>query len=44
LQLLALGPDRTEQVLPRFIEGLGAVRLQVGRQLFEINSRFSKIA
>jgi len=38
-----LGLDCTEQVLPRFIEGLGTLRLQVGRQLFEINSRFSKI-
>ena len=42
LQLLALGLDRTEQVLPRFIEGLGALRLQVGCQFFEINPRLSK--
>jgi len=42
-QLRALGLDRAKQTLPRFIEGLGALRLQVGRQLFEIDSRFSKI-
>jgi len=36
LQFLSLGFDRAEQVLPRFIEGLGAQRLQIGRQLFEI--------
>jgi len=34
-QLFALGLDRTEQVLPRFIEGLGALRFQVGRQLIK---------
>jgi hypothetical protein len=44
LQRFALGLDRPEQLLPRFIEGLGALRLQVGRRQFEINSGLSKIA
>jgi hypothetical protein len=43
LQFLALGLDRAEQVLPRFIVGLGALRLQVGRQLFEIDSCLLKV-
>ena len=43
LQIFALGLDGTEQVLPRFIEGFGTLGLQVGRQLFEIDSRLSKI-
>jgi len=30
VQLLALGLDSAEQVLPRVIEGLDALRLQVG--------------
>jgi len=43
LQLPALSLGCTERVLPRCIEGLGALRLQGGRQLFEIDSRFSKV-
>jgi hypothetical protein len=35
--------DRAEQVLPRFIEGLCALQLQVCGQMFEIDSRFSKV-
>jgi len=43
LQLPALSLDCTKQVLPRSIKGLCALRLQIGRQLFEIDSRFSKV-
>ena len=37
MQLFALGLDRTEQVLPRFIEGLGALRfLRASRRNTEL--------
>jgi hypothetical protein len=39
---LALALDRGEQVLPRFVEGLGALRFEISCQFFEINSRRSK--
>ena len=39
LRLLSLGLD----VLPRVIEGLGDLKLQVSRQLFQISSCLSQI-
>jgi hypothetical protein len=42
LQFLTLGFDHAEQVLPRFIEGLSALRVQIGSQFFKINPNRSK--
>jgi len=40
--LFVPGKACAEQVLPRFIEGLGAMRVQIGRQFFEINPNRSQ--
>jgi hypothetical protein len=42
-QFFALGLDWAEQVLARFIEGLGALRLQIGCQLLKSIPAFRKL-